>query len=310
MAIGGVADDGLSGKTREILFLCIEYSHGLPADIQPLTNRIHEVIMQKYWRDRAFELHRFIKAEGIQISRDNPVEMFGAFVTYFTRQELLDSYNGEDLMDLLQDVGGPKPYVILDDDLGVKRVAQLLNIPISQASVISQKIMGYFEELAPGQVFRDENAFIDSIVLPRIKQSIEASVEFAEQCSSFDSERIRIDVQTWHDSDEIHESLPRGARDDRQLIDKLRKLRDDKGRVWRFQCEFDLLPADVNGNVINGDKFLGGVTVWVDFEKLDRAIIASGEYQAKISGWIDRAWSSVGPFDPVGRPKMMLSINF
>lgn len=266
--------------------------------------------MDKYWRDRAFELHRAIKALGISISRDNPAEMFGAFLTYYTRQELLASAYGDDLMDLLQDIDGPKPYVILDDDLGVKRIAQLLDIPISKASDIAQLVMPYFEALAPSQVFRSEYDFVNDLVSPRIKRILESSSEFAYQCSAIGSERIRVGLDHWEDSTRIFESLPDRAPRDRDDIEKLRKLRDDKSDTWLFHGEFDLTPLDQHGKAIQNDMYPSWVTVRIQFEKLDRAILAGGTYHAEVYGTISKAWSGGGPFDDVAHPELSVMIDF
>lgn len=266
--------------------------------------------MQKYWRDRAYELHRTIKAQGINISRDNPAEMIGAFLTYFTRQELLESYHGEELMDLLQGVSGPKPYVILDDDLGVKRIAQLLNIPVNQASDIAQLFMIAFEELAPGHVFRSEGDFVSDLILPRIKRTLETSSEFAYECSAIGSERIRVGLDHWEDSARFYEYLPDHVPKDHVEIEKLRKLRDDKSDTWQFHGMFDLTPLDENGKAMVTDKYPSWVSVRINFEKLDRAILAGGSYYAEVNGTICKAWSGGGPFDSIANPKLMVMIDF
>lgn len=265
--------------------------------------------LQKFWRDRAFDIHRIIKAQDLPISRDYPAEIFGAFLTYFTRQELLDSQYGDSLMDLLQHDFAYKPYVILDDDLGVKRIANLLRIPTKQAAQLAPLFIQAFEALAPGQVFRSEQQFVRDVVQPRIEQAMKASPEFVGAFSALESDHIRLNIDTWENSDELLRDLPHGVPMDREDIEELRKLRDDKSDTWHFRQVFELHPADAAGNVLN-HKFASWCEVRVDFEKLDRAILAGGEYSANVYGAVARAWTAGGPFDNISRPDTHISIEF
>jgi hypothetical protein len=266
-------------------------------------------VLQKYWRDRAFDIHRIIKAKDIPISRGWPAEMFGAFLTYFTRQELLDSHHVEDLMDLLQDDYNPKPYVILDDDLGVKRIANMLRMPTSEAAKLAPLFLEAFEKLAPGQVFRDENAFVDHIVEPRILAALRGSSEVLSAFSAMEADHIRFDPDTWEDTDELYQGLPRGVPMDREDLVELRKLRDDKNDTWTYRQMFQMHPVDAAGNVLN-HKFATWCTVQVEFAKLDRAILAAGEYNANVYGGVARAWSGGGPFENIAKPDTYISIVF
>lgn len=266
--------------------------------------------MQKYWRDRAFDLHRIIKSQGFRISRDSPAEIFGAFLTYFTRQELLESAHGEALMDLLQGGAGSRPYVILDDDLGIKRIANLLEIPAGQAYGIAQLFMSAFEELAPGQVFRSEQDFVHRVVLPRVQQALESSREFAAECAAIGSDFIRVGLDRWDESDRYYRYLPAQVPQGRTDIDKLRQLRDDKGPTWHFHGVFDLTPVDRDGQALPTDKYPSWVGVRIDFEKLDRAILAAGPYDALLNATICKAWSGGGPFDVIAEAQLSVVIDF
>jgi hypothetical protein len=269
--------------------------------------------MQKYWRDRAFDHHRVIKEQGIRISRDMPAEIYGAFLTYYTRQELLASRYGEDLMDLLQHQVRPQPYIILDDELGTRRIADLLSIKTAEARQLEGMFMQAFQDLAPGRVFRDEEDFVETIVLPRIAKALEASPEFGAACAALESSRVRVRWDRWDESDRFYEALPSGslapavAKAPRQ---PLRALRDDKGDTWRFRAVFDLFPADADGNIITHGKFLSWVMVDIEFHKLDRAILESGEYAADVYGKIARAWSGGGPFDPIASFELSVPVEF
>lgn len=266
-------------------------------------------VLQKYWRDRAFDIHRIIKAKDIPISRGWPAEMFGAFLTYFTRQELLDSPHGEALMDLLQDDYNPKPYVILDDDLGVKRIANMLRIPTREAEKLVPLFVDAFKKLAPGRVFRHERDFIDNIVEPRVLEAVRSSGVILSAFSAMEASYIRFDPDTWEDTDQLYRYLPDGVPMDREDLVELRKLRDDKSDTWTYRQLFHMHPADKAGNVLN-HKFATWCTVRVDFEKLDRAILAAGEYQVNVYGGVARAWSGGGPFDKIAEPDTHISIVF
>ncbi len=266
-------------------------------------------LLQKYWRDHAFNFHRIVKAKDIPISRGWPAEMFGAFLTYFTRQELLDSHHGEALMDLLQDDYNPKPYVILDDDLGVKRIANLLRIPTTEAAKLAPMVMEAFETLAPGQVFRDETAFLDRVVEPRVLDALRTSGEVLAAFSAMEADHIRFDPDHWDDTDHLYRSLPRGVPMDREDLVELRKLRDDKKDTWTYRQMFQMHPADKAGNVLNY-KFATWCTVEVEFHKLDRAILAAGECTANVYGSVARALSGGGPFDTIAKPVTSISIVF
>jgi hypothetical protein len=266
-------------------------------------------LLQTYWRDRAFEIHRIIKAKDIPISRGWPAEIFGAFLTYFTRQELLNSDHGEALMDLLQDDYAPKPYVILDDDLGVKRIANLLRMPTSEAAKLAPLFMEAFEKLAPGRVFRDETEFVHKIVEPRVQEALRSSGIVLSAFSAMEADHIRFDSDTWEDSDELYRSLPHGVPMDPEDLGELRKLRDDKSETWTYRQMFQMHPADEAGNVVN-HKFATWCTVAVEFEKLDRAILAAGEYTANVYGGVARAWSGGGPFENISKPDTYMSIVF
>lgn len=266
-------------------------------------------LLQKHWRDSAFEIHRIIKAKDIPISRGYPAEIYGAFLTYFTRQELLNSRHGAALMDLLQHDFDRKPYVILDDDLGVKRIANLLRMPTSEAAKLAPMFMQAFEKLAPGQVFRDENEFVLNVVQPRIHEALRSSPEVLSAFSAIESDHIRVKPDNWEDTDDLYRRLPRGVPMDPEDIDELRKLRDDKADTWHFRQAFELHPADNAGNVLNY-KFTSWCMVQVEFEKLDRAILAAGEYSVNVSGEVARAWSAGGPFDIISKPDTNISIVF
>ncbi len=266
-------------------------------------------MLQKYWRDRAFDIHRIIKAKDIPISRGWPAEMFGSFLTYFTRQELLDSYHGEALMDLLQGNYNPKPYVILDDDLGVKRIANMLRMPTIEAEKLVPIFIDAFKKLAPGQVFRDESEFIETIVEPRVIEALRSSGAVLSAYSALEADYICFEPDTWEDTDELYRHLPRGVPMDREDIIELRKLRDDKTDTWTYRQMFHMHPADATGKVLN-HKFASFCTVRVDFEKLDRAILAAGEYSVNVYGSVARAWSAGGPFDKISDPDTHISIMF
>jgi hypothetical protein len=307
-----VAADGLSVKTW-IFEVTRILALSFIADIQPLFNLISTrpvmQVLQKYWRDSAYDIHRIIKAKDIPISRGWPAEMFGAFLSYFTRQELLDSYHGEALMDLLQGGGDPKPYVILDDDLGVKRIANMLRMPTHEAEKLVPMFINAFKKLAPGQVFRDENEFIDTIVEPRVIDALRSSGTVLSAYSAMEANHIRFEPDTWEDTDELYRHLPRGVPMDPEDIIELRKLRDDKTDTWTYRQMFHMHPADESGKVLN-QKFASFCTVRVDFEKLDRAILAAGEYSVNVYGRVARAWSGGGPFDPISDPDTDISIVF
>jgi len=265
--------------------------------------------LQQFWRDRAYDIHRTLKAQQIPILRGYPAEIFGAYLTYFTRQELLDSHHGAALMDLLQNEFVHKPYVILDDDLGVKRIASLLKIPTTQAVNIAHLFIQAFEALAPGHVFRDEQAFVEGIVQPRIVQALRGSPAFHYAFSALSSGHIRTDLDTWENSDYLLRQLPDDVPVNHESVMQLRKLRDDKSNIWRFRQVFDLKPADLAGNVLNRD-FQSWCEVRIDFQKLDRAIIAGGEYSANVFGEVARAWSPLGPFDTITKPDIYIPIVF
>lgn len=262
--------------------------------------------MQKYWRDRAFDIHRTIKQLGIAISRDAPAEIFGAFLTYYTRQELLSSLYGEDLMDL-QPGGSAASYVILDDQLGARRIADLLKIPHQQALQLAPLFLQAFEQLAPGRVFRDEEDFVRDLVLPRLKRGIQGSPAFAAAFSALESEHIRIETDRWDDSDYFYRELPSAAQP--PLAPPPRALRDGKGDTWRFRGVFSLHPADAAGNILN-HKFVTWAEARIEFVKVDRAFLAAGEYQVNVYGGVARAWSAGGPFDPVAHPDIFIPIAF
>jgi hypothetical protein len=96
---------------------------------------------------------------------------------------------------------------------------------------------------------------------------------------------------------------------DREDLVELRKLRDDKTDTWTYRQMFDMHPADAAGNVVN-HKFSAWCTVQVDFNKVDRAFLAAGEYSANVYGGIARAWSAGGPFDKISEPDTHISIVF
>lgn len=264
--------------------------------------------MQKYWRDRAFDIHRVIKQEGIAISRDAPAEIFGAFLTYYTRQELLASPHGEDLMDLLPG-GSTASYVILDDQLGTKRIADLLHISDPQARKLAPLFLQAFQQLAPARVFCDEDDFVRNLVLPRIQQALQTSPAFAAAFSALESEHIRIDTDRWDDSDHFYRDLPGAPQGQPPAAPSPRALRQERGDTWRFRGVFSLHPADAAGNILN-DKFVTWSEARVEFQKLDRAFLAAGEYQVNVYGGIARAWSAGGPFDPVAHPDIVIPIVF
>lgn len=264
--------------------------------------------MQKYWRDRAFDIHRAIKQQGIAIPRDAPAEIFGAFLTYYTRQELLASMHGEDLMDL-QPGGTAASYVILDETLGTRRIAELLNIAHPVARELAPLFMQAFEQLAPGRVFRDDEDFVRAIVLPCIHRALQASPEFAAAFSALESKHIRIDTDRWDDTEHFHHELPAALRAQQHAGPALRSLREDKSDTWWFRGYFDLHPADAAGNILN-NNFRSWTGVSVGFQKLDRAFLAAGEYAVNVSGKIARAWSGGGPFDPITSPDIVIPIVF
>jgi len=264
--------------------------------------------LSKYWRDRAFKIHSVIKERGIAISRDYPAEMLGAFLTYFTRQELLVSEHGDGLMNLLQDEFSPKPYVILDEALGTKRIATLLNLTTAAAAPLAPLFMEAFEAFAPGHVFRDEDRFVTELVLPRVKQALQTSSDFAAAFSAMESDRFVLKADRYEDSDYLYHDLPTGVPTDRPAVDVLRSLREDKGDTWLFRGVFDVHPADAAGNIVH--KYIGWCDVSIHFRKLDRAIIAAGQYSAEIYGSVARAWSGGGPFDQVSSPNFDMTIAF
>jgi hypothetical protein len=268
--------------------------------------------MQKYWRDRAFDHHRILKQKGYRVSRDMPAEIYGAFLTYYTRQQLLESPFGDALMELLQNQLRPQPYVILDDELGTRRIADLLSIPNAEARQLADMFMQAFQQLAPGRVFRDEEEFVVGIALPKIAAALEASQEFVAKCAALESTLVKVSWDRWDDTDRFYRALPNsvpGQGPGMQSLQPLRALRDDKGETWTLKTVFDLYPADADGKIMDG-KFLSWVAVNLDFHKLDRAIIAPGEYVADVYGAISRAWSAGGPFDRIASPKLRIPIVF
>jgi hypothetical protein len=244
--------------------------------------------------------------QGIAISRDAPAEIFGAFLTYYTRQELLSSLYGEDLMDL-QPGGSAASYVILDDQLGTRRIADLLKIPHQQAQQLAPLFLQAFEQLAPGRVFRDEEHFVRDLVLPRLQQGLQGSPAFAAAFSALESEHIRIETDRRDDSDYFYRELPSAAQP--PAAPPLRALRDVKGDTWRFRGVFSLHPADAAGNILN-HKFVTWAEARIEFVKVDRAFLAAGEYQVNVYGGVARAWSAGGPFDPVAHPDIFIPIAF
>ena len=262
--------------------------------------------MQKYWRDRAFDIHCGIKQQGFAISRDAPAEIFGAFLTYYTRQELLASFHGEDLMDL-QPGGSAASYVILDDQLGTRRIADLLKITHQQALQLAPMFLQAFEQFAPGRVFRDEEHFVRDLVLPRLQQGLQVSPAFGAAFSALESQHIRIETDRWDDSDYFYRDLPSAAQ--APAAPPLRALRDDKGNTWRFRGVFSLHPADAAGNILH-HQFVTWAEARIEFVKVDRAFLAAGEYPVRVYGGISRAWSGGGPFDPVANPDIVIPIVF
>jgi hypothetical protein len=265
--------------------------------------------LPKFWRDRAYAIHQSIKEKDIRISRGWTPEIFGAFLTYFTRAEMLDSPHGDALLDLLEHDFAPKPYVILDDDLGVKRIARLLTMPTSAAKELVPLFVDAFDQRGPGRVFRDEDDFVGTVVEPRVLAALRSSEDVLHAFSALESDHIRFVPVTWDQTDQFYRSLPRGVPVDPEDLVELQKLRDVKGGTWTYRQMFDLQPTDAAGNLLEY-KYQTWCTVRIDFEKVDRAFIAAGEYTANVYGAVARAWSHGGPFDKISEPDIEIQIAF
>jgi hypothetical protein len=161
-------------------------------------------------------------------------------------------------------------------------------------------------------VFRDEEGFVVGIVLPKIVEALEASPTFAAECSALEAAKIRVRWDRWDDTEHFYRALPNivpGHGSSSPPPPPTRALRDDKGDTWTFRAAFNLFPADPDGKTTDG-KFLSWIAVNIDFHKLDRAIIASGEYVVDVYGAISRSWSAGGPFDRIASPKLSIRIMF
>lgn len=255
-------------------------------------------VLQKYWRDRAYEIYLIIKAKGIPISRGWPIEMLGAFLGYFTRQELLNSYHSGSLMDLLQEDYSPKPYVILDDDLGVKRIGNMLRMPTREAEELVPIFFDPFKKLAPSQVFLNESEFIKTIVEPRVIEALRSSGELRNACLAMGTDHVYFASDTWEDTEDLYLKLPRGVPTGPEDLIKLRKLRDDKKKIWTYCQLFQVFPTNETENQRN-ENFESFCKVRIDFQKLDRAILAAGEYSVKIHVFVARKLSPAGHYDTI-----------
>lgn len=241
--------------------------------------------LQNHWRDSAVRVHRIIKEKDILVSRKYPEEIFGAFLSYFTREELLDSEHGSELLYLLQENRDDKPYIILDTELGVRRIAHLLRMPTKEAEELAPIFMQMFEKLAPGRVFRSEKQFVETVIMPRIETAMRTSPRIISAFSELDSNHIGFDSGSWEESDELYADLPRGVPVDPEDIEELRKLRSHISETWSFHYFANVYPADEAGKALNAD-FASWCNVRVDFDRLDRAILASGEHSVNVYGEI------------------------
>lgn len=257
--------------------------------------------MNDFLRARAFEIHQTLKARGLhQVKRNYPAEAFGAFVTYFTPKELHESPYGEALLSLLPDLA-PPPYVILDRELGVARLAGLLDIEPKAAWDLAELFTDAFNDLAPGRVFLCEEDFVNAVVMPRLTSAIHGSHDFKVAFAALEAPQVGLGMWDWRDSADFYTSVPGVSygMQPRQNAGPVQRLRQTRGEVWDFHVDIDIYPADEAGNGV-ANSISGIISVHLPLRKVDRAFIDAGEYMATIRGTLSKfkagyAWTVDDP---------------